>query len=194
MSKGDCIADTLIAKSDQLNAVDLMAGPVVVTVKAVRRVSGEQPVAVDLQEFPGKPFMPCKSMRRLLAEILGSNVSGWLGRSLRLYRDPAVQWGGEAVGGIRVDGVSGITEAVEVVLPARRGKYSKFRVEPLGTTAPTVSVANKAAASIRDCRDAKTLVKLRDRVTELWPTFSATEQAELKQALSDCEQRIGVEG
>ena len=47
----DSLRDTIAAKSDQLNADDLIAGPITVTVQAVKRGSdAQQPVSVDIGE------------------------------------------------------------------------------------------------------------------------------------------------
>lgn len=60
------ISDTIIARSDQLNAADLIGGPVTVTITKVSKGDGEQPVSISYDGDKGKPFKPCKSVRRLL--------------------------------------------------------------------------------------------------------------------------------
>ena len=60
------IGDTIQAKSDQLNADDLLGGPQVFTVAGVDVVGGEQPVHVHLVEAPGRPWKPSKGMRKAL--------------------------------------------------------------------------------------------------------------------------------
>ncbi|MGB3480854.1 MAG: hypothetical protein WBB07_01390 [Mycobacterium sp.] len=67
------ISDTLAPKSDQLNAEDLLTSTRTVTIeKVVRKSSDEQPLDVDLTEFPGRPFRPSKTVRRILAAVWGS--------------------------------------------------------------------------------------------------------------------------
>ena len=56
------LSETIIPKSDQLNADDLMAGALTVTITGVRRGSDEQPVDIDLAEYPGRAYRPSKSM------------------------------------------------------------------------------------------------------------------------------------
>jgi hypothetical protein len=65
MSEEASLQDTIVPKSDQLNADDLITGPITVTVEAVKRSpSPEQPI--DIYITGHRPFRPCKSMRRVL--------------------------------------------------------------------------------------------------------------------------------
>jgi hypothetical protein len=58
-------------KSDQLNAEDLLTGPVTVTVDAVHIGEGDQqPVTIGISGH--KPYKPCKTMRRLLVVLWGA--------------------------------------------------------------------------------------------------------------------------
>src|SRR5699024_11843078 len=87
------IADTILAKSDQINAVDL-AGPVTVTVEGVEVVGGDQPVDIFVTECPGKAYRPSKSMRRVLVKLWGPRSADYAGRRLTIYNDPSVTWAG----------------------------------------------------------------------------------------------------
>ena len=62
MSEHLDISDTIIPRSDQLNADDLMAGAATVTVQGVRRGTPDQPVELHLEGYEGRPFKPSKSM------------------------------------------------------------------------------------------------------------------------------------
>lgn len=131
---------TIIPKSDQLNADDLIGGPVTVTVTKVALVTGEQPVAVHVNGFEGRPFKPCKSMRRVLIHIWGDDGNAYVGRRMTIYRDENVKWGGEKVGGIRISHMSDMKSAVEMALTVTRGSRKPYTVRPLGNpTAPTAS-------------------------------------------------------
>jgi len=125
------ITDTIAPKSDQLNAEDLLAGPRTFTVEKVTAGSAEQPVDIHLMEFPGRPFKPSKTVRRLLVAAWGPEASNYTGRRMTLYRDPAVKFGGMDVGGIRVSHLSDIDKRIQVALTVTRGKRSLFTVEPL---------------------------------------------------------------
>ncbi len=78
-------------KSEQLNADHLLSGPVTVTITSVRLTGDQkQPWAVDLKEYPGKPFKPCLTMRRILQAAFTDKCEAWVGQQLTLYRDPDV--------------------------------------------------------------------------------------------------------
>ena len=131
------ISDSLAANSNQQNYDEFLAGPKTVTVSEVKKGSAEQPVEVHLVEFPGKPFKPAKSVRRVLAAAWGTDASQWAGRRLTIYGDPEVRYAGKAVGGLRVSHVSHIDKPVTVALTVTRGKREPFTVHPLAETAPT---------------------------------------------------------
>ena len=115
------ISETIVPKSDQLNAEDLLTGPRTFTVEKVTKGSAEQPVDIHLVEFPGRPFRPSKTVRRILVNAWGPEASAYVGRRLTLYRDPAVKFGGMDVGGIRVSHLSGIDKPLTVALTVSRG-------------------------------------------------------------------------
>jgi hypothetical protein len=118
-------------KSDQQNFDDYVAGPKTVTVSEVKRGSAEQPVEVHLVEFPGRPFKPSKSMRRVLVAAWGPEASAYVGRQMTLYGDPTVKFGGIAVGGIRISHLSDIDKTLTLALTVKRGSRAPFIVEPL---------------------------------------------------------------
>ena len=125
------ISDSLAANSAQQNYDEFLAGPKTVTVSEVKKGTAEQPVEVHLAEFPGKPFKPAKSVRRVLAAAWGTDASQWAGRRLTIYGDPEVRYAGKAVGGLRVSHVSHIDRPVTVALTVTRGKREPFTVQPL---------------------------------------------------------------
>ena len=130
------ISDSLAANSNQQNYDEFLAGPKTVTVSEVKKGSAEQPVEVHLVEFPGKPFKPAKSVRRVLAAAWGTDASAWAGRRMTIYGDPEVRYAGKAVGGLRVSHVSHIDKPVTVALTVTRGKREPFTVKPLAAPAP----------------------------------------------------------
>lgn len=125
------MASTIEPKSDQQNYDDYISGPRTVTVSAVKKVGGDQPIELHLAEFPGRPFKPNKSMRRVLAVCWGNDGNAYVGRRLTLFGDPTVKWAGQEVGGIRIAALSHITEPLEVKLTVTRGKRQPFIVQPL---------------------------------------------------------------
>lgn len=123
------LRDTIEPKSDQLNADDLIAGPLTVRVEDVRRGTGEQPIDVLISGH--RPYRPCKSMRRVLIAIWGDDGKSWIGNSMTLYCDPSVRFGGVAVGGIRISHMTGIDKPVDLMLTTTRAKRSLYTVQPL---------------------------------------------------------------
>ncbi len=125
----------VIPKSDQLNADDLIAGPRTIR---IARVSGtgnvDQPVAVHFEGDGGKPFKPCKSMRRVMITAWGADAAQYAGRSMTLYRDPKVAFGGMEVGGIRISHMSHIEKRLDMALTVTKAKRAPYRVEPLAET------------------------------------------------------------
>ena len=123
----------IAAKSDQLNADDLMDAPRTITITKVTAApdAAEQPVSIHYAGGEGRPWKPCKTMRRILVGVWGKDASKYVGRSLTLYRDPTVAFGGLQVGGIRVSHMSDITEDKTVALLVTRGRKAPFKIKPL---------------------------------------------------------------
>lgn len=122
---------TIVPKSDQINADDLIGGPLTITITEVRFSGGqEQPVSMYF-DGSDKAFRPCKSMCRVLVAAWGADAKEYVGRSLTLYRDPTVKWGGLDVGGIRISHMTHIDTAMTMALTATKGSRKPFTVKPL---------------------------------------------------------------
>ncbi len=159
------LTDTITPRSDQMNAEDLLTGPRTFTVAEVRKGSAEQPVDIHLVEFPGRPFRPSKTVRRILVNAWGPEASAYVGRRMTLYRDPSVKFGGMDVGGIRVSHLSHIDKPLSVALTVSRGKRLPYTVQPLpaetadagrsGEAAPASAPVNrnKAKPGVKHYRD-----------------------------------------
>lgn len=130
----DSLRDTIAPKSNQLNADDLIAGPQTIKITAVKRGNAEQPVTIEWEGGAGRPYYPCKSMRRVMIHAWGDNGNAWVGQSVTLYCDPSVKFGGVQVGGIRISHMTGIERTLDIALTATRGKRTPYRVEPLRVT------------------------------------------------------------
>lgn len=130
------LSQTIVPKSDQVNADDLIAGPVTVTVQEVVAGSAEQPVDVRLVEYPGRAYRPSKSMRRVLVSAWGAEASAYAGRRLTLYRNPDITFGRDKVGGIEISHMSHLDKPLTVALTATRGKRKNFTVQPLPDAEP----------------------------------------------------------
>lgn len=123
---------TIEPKSDQLNADDLLGGRTrTIKISRVSILAGEQPVALHYEGDNGKPYKPCKSMRRVVVTIWGSDANLYVGRRMTLYRDDNVMFGGVAVGGIRISHISGVDKECTIALTASRAIRKPFTVRPL---------------------------------------------------------------
>lgn len=121
----------IVPKSDQINADDLLSGPITIKISGVKVSPGtEQPVSIFF-DGSDKAYRCCKSMARVLVTAWGADSSKYVGRSLTLYCDPKVKWGGMEVGGIRISHMSDISSPLTMALTATRGSRKPFTVQPI---------------------------------------------------------------
>lgn len=139
---------SIVPKSDQLNADDLLAGPITVTISGVRKGDREQPIVVEIEGQ--RPYKPCKSMRRILIATYGDNPRDWVGQRMTLFCDQSVMWAGVKVGGIRISHLSGLTEPRTYMLTTTRGKRSEFTIQPLTSAYVDDAIAEIAKAESLD--------------------------------------------
>lgn len=128
------LSHTIAPKSDQLNSDDLIAGSITIKVSDIKATdSPDQPVTISYEGDDGRPYKPCKSMRRVLIQAWGSNGKEWIGKSMTLYRDPDVKFGGQSVGGIRISHLSDIDRDMNFMLTVTRAKRAAYSVKRLNT-------------------------------------------------------------
>jgi hypothetical protein len=148
MSDVTDLRSTIVPKSDQLNAEQLLAGDTTITVTDVRMGSEDQPVILHYENDQGRPYKPCKTMRKLLIFAWGEDGRGWIGKSMTLYNDQAVRFGGMVVGGIRISHLSHIEREISLSLTATKGKKAQHTILPLEVV--TLADVLKAIASATD--------------------------------------------
>jgi hypothetical protein len=125
---------TIVPKSDQLNSEQLLTGSMTIKVTGVTvSASAEQPVTIHYENDDGRPYKPCKTMRKVLILAWGHDGSEWAGRSMTLYNDPAVKFGGQSVGGIRISEMSDMKDGrpVTMALTASKKARALYTVKPL---------------------------------------------------------------
>jgi len=172
MSEQNWIAKSIIPKSDQLNAEDLLSGPITVTVTDVKQGTAEQPVALII-DGGRQPYKPCKTMRKVLVYCWTDQAANWIGKRMTLYADPDSKWAGVAVGGIRISHLSGIESRVVLMLSETKGKRKAVTVDPLPDVAPKPESINftkliEAATTLDELdRLAKAIVKAKPPADEL---------------------------
>jgi hypothetical protein len=128
------LTESIVPRSDQVNADDLIGGPATYTIREVRTGAAEQPFDFMLVETD-RAYRPSKTMRRLIVAAWGPDANQYTGRRLTLYRDPSIKFGGATVGGIRISHMSDLkgNKPVEEKFQTTRGKRETFRVDPLPT-------------------------------------------------------------
>ena len=182
------ISDTIVPKSDQLNADDLIAGPRTITItKVVKKNDVKQPVWISFEGDDGKPWKPCLSTRRVLVKLWGSESDAYIGRSVTLYSDPSVTYGGSEVGGIRISHMTDIGDGEGVLLTSKRGKRELCRIKRLETPQAKPAGDIGGARVMLEGADAETvgaiLAGLRDR------TWTKEETAEIKRLAAEAKER-----
>lgn len=190
------ISKLIEPKSDQLNADDLSAGDRIIRISEVRVLGAgrEQPIHIHFEGDNGKPWKPCKTMARLLASLWNSpDTSTWVGRSVKIYRDPDVLWAGAKIGGIRVRAVSHIDAPRQVAITESKTKRKLARIDVLTAEvrdlpqtkrqtaeewtashiAEVQSAADTDALADLMAKGAKPMAKLQGEKPELWAEVNA---------------------
>ena len=149
----DDMRQTIIPKSDQLNADDLIGREMTIKITGVDIRGGqEQPVSIHFEGDNGKPYKACKSMCRVMVSAWGPGSKKYVGRSMTLYRDPKVKWGGMEVGGIRISHMSHISDDMTMALTVTRANRKPFTVRPIqdrasGSNPPSAPPSAEAAGA-----------------------------------------------
>lgn len=123
------IAKAMQAKSDQLNAEDLLGGPR--TIKITGGVERDGKIRLSFEGDNGRPWVLSKTALRILAACWGMDPSKWIGLSCTIYNDETVVYGGKEVGGIRVSHAEGIQAPRSLNLTVTRGKKKEHVIQPL---------------------------------------------------------------
>ena len=141
------MSKVIVARSDQVNAGDLVGISRTVRVAAVNVQPGtEQPVSIKI-DGDSKVYRPCKSMSRVLVAAWGADSAKYAGRSMTLYNDPDVLWAGMKVGGIRISHMSHIDGPITLALAENKKNRKLFTVKPLATAKPSPAAATPQVAA-----------------------------------------------
>ena len=194
---------TITPNSDQLNADNLLAGPRTIVVRDVQgRDDPQQPINIFFDGDDGKPYRPCKSMRRVLVKVWGKDGKSYIGRSMTLYCDPTVTFGKIAVGGIRISHMSGLDQDMTVAMTVSKSVRRPFTVKPLivqaQPPAPSPEAVDDAMRMARNAASCGTEAFTRwynsDDGKALRDLFrrDAEFMGELKSACAEADQSIQV--
>lgn len=142
------LRSTIIPKSDQLNADQLLGGPMTIKVTRVSATGGEQPVTIGYEGDGGRPFKPCLTMRKVLLLAWGADGNKWPGKAIRVYTDPSVRWGKDEVGGVRISHLSDIPRDIKVSLAVTRGKKVMYEIKRMADDDQALIEAMKASGTV----------------------------------------------
>jgi hypothetical protein len=122
-------------KATELTADHLLSGPRTIKITSVDVQPGtERPVTIHYEGDDGLPFKPCKTVSRILVNAWGPDAKLYAGRSITLYRDPDVKWGGLAVGGLRASHLSHIDGKLVLAVTVTKGNKKPVTILPLVAT------------------------------------------------------------
>jgi hypothetical protein len=145
------IGETIQPKSDQLNADDLIGGSKTIKISQIKVYDREvQPVEISYEGDEGKPYKPSLGMRRVLVQLWGEDEQVYIGRSLTLYRNDSVKFGGYEVGGIRISHASDIKEPTRVLETVAKGKRQPITINPLKIAKKKLTDLEGAKKAIED--------------------------------------------
>lgn len=171
-------SDTIVAKSDQLNAADIADSITITITDAKKHKDPDQPVHIYYEGGGKKPWKPCKSMRRVMAQVWGSKVD-LKGKRVTLINDPKVTWAGAEVGGIRITHMSGLDAKRVLPLRTSRHKVEKYVVMPLANDAPD-DLPDTYDEDLRDAGDEAAALGV-ESYTKWLGTLTDEQKAPLKQ-------------
>lgn len=137
------ISSTTVAKSDQIDAIDLLGKTITITITDVTKgKTAEQPC--DIHFGGSKVYRPSKNMRRVLMRGWGKMTEAWVGKSMRLFNDEKVRFGADITGGIRISHMSHI-EKFSMALQLSRGNIKTVTIEPLEVKQPAPAQTTEGA-------------------------------------------------
>lgn len=180
------LRNTIIPKSDQLNADQLLGAEMPITVTGVSLASSpDQPVIIHYDGENGRPFKPCKTVRKILIALWGEDGNAWVGRSMLLYCDEKVKWAGEAVGGIRIKAMSHIDCDKDISLTETRGKKVKAMIHkmPEGKNHAETAPPFDKAACLATLKTAA--LKGTASLLETWKPLSAGAKHAIKEDMDE---------
>ena len=190
------MSPVIVPKSDQISADDFISGPRTYQIESVVINNGtEQPVNISLVG-ENRVWKPCKSMARVLVAAWGPDAKLYSGRSVTLYRDPKVKWGGLEVGGVRISHMSHIDRPLSMALTATKGRRADYTVKPLilqvsppPSQEPAALTPKEAAEMIKK---AENVAELRAVFGEVYKHFPAYDDA-TRDALKDLKDAVKLE-
>jgi len=129
------VLDSIVAKSDQLNAADITGGPITVTITGAEYGDIKQPWILPITGGH-QPWRPCKGMRRIMVAEWGDDPNDYSGKRVTLHRVEDVLYSGQEVGGVEILAMSGLKAPKKFSVRVNRGKTKTVEVQPLTPSTP----------------------------------------------------------
>jgi hypothetical protein len=131
--RDDDITSAIQAKSDQLNAVDIVGSEPVIKIREVKLFlnSPKQKVWIHFEGDNNRPWKPAVGMLSIMTEAWGKLTKEWVGKHVQIFCEPTVTYGGEQVGGIEIKALSDIKKEGIDVVHVKNQKQRKVRHIPL---------------------------------------------------------------
>ncbi|WP_370316314.1 hypothetical protein [Sagittula sp.] len=182
------ITSTMVGKTDQLNAYDLLSGPRTIRIRDVKKDerNPQQPLLIYFDGDNNKPWKPALTVRRVFGLVWGIDASKWIGLHCTIWCDPKVRFGGDEVGGIRPTHMEGLTQERTLNLATARNARGKFVVKPLKIDVSAGSKAEKYRARLLEVAEDPEL-----SVADAWAKIDEAMRAELGADLLD--QLLAIE-
>lgn len=182
---------SIVPNSDQINAEDLITGPITVTIKGSRRGSKEQPWFIDLSDHD-REFRPCKTCRRIIIATWTDDSDCWVGQQVTLFRDPDVVLKGVVVGGVRISHLSGREKPETFVLAESRNRKVETIVRPIPPSSEDQAYIDESKPLIANAASQEELANigemLKDKsapVRSILRRIYVTRKKEIEQSASD---------
>jgi hypothetical protein len=130
------LSDTIEAQSDRINAADLMGADKIIVISEVIRYSesGTSKFYLNYVGHNGRAYKPSLGMRRIIMTLWGKDGTQYIGRSIKIFRDPTVIYAGKAAGGVVISAMTDIQSRATVVIPISKTKSVTYVIDKLEPT------------------------------------------------------------
>lgn len=181
-------------KSDQLNADDLVGGDKIIKITSVevKPNAPQQKVTIHYDGENGKPYKPAITMYRLLMEkaLFGADPNKWIGQHIKLFRDPTIRFGKEAVGGIRISHVTGIKLPVTLPVTTSRGYRVSYTVSPLEIPSQSLPIMNPE--KIKEYKSKITVVITETDLSKIGAEIAAISEQYNQESIADLKRHYAA--
>ena len=139
------IREFITIKSDRMNYEDFITGPQSFTIERLGKKNdqGNDRLLIFMKGRPDTPFWVPKGMAKCLANPSGwgnAPFSEWIGRSMTLFGEPTVVYGGKELGGVRISHISHIDAPYTTKISLRRGVRIDYEIQKMASDLPVAAL------------------------------------------------------